>query len=227
MRRDWLSLAGLALSVALVTAPFWLLPHAGEASTTYTVERIEYEPGVDGFLRAGGPVDGLDCDSGELRRGCLFAQHVVDEGPVTVDVTGVGPTLRGQFTSPPYVVAHATPPFYRRNVTPVDPGEASDRLRVRYALEPIGPETVLSDISVAERRLPRPLRGLRDGETTTVHGKQLEAGGTVFRADGAYYLVRATDHDDADWERWHALLARGVLFLGGLGLLRARWRAPD
>jgi hypothetical protein len=52
MERDWSSLARLAVSVLLVTSPYWLLSHAGEPAYESEADEIEYREGVAGYLRA-------------------------------------------------------------------------------------------------------------------------------------------------------------------------------
>jgi hypothetical protein len=214
--RDPLSLAGLALGL-LVTAPFRVLPHAGEASTTYRAERIEHEPRLDGAIDAPEDVARLDCDRDALSRSCLLARHVVDDGPVRVDVTHALPVdvthalpvdvthalpvVEGAFAGPRYVAVHASPSCYERTVTLVGGAGGPDRVAVEYALEPVTPEAILENVSVAARELPRPIRGLHDGGTATVHGRTLDVAGTVVRADGDCHLVRVVDRDDPEYGR--------------------------
>lgn len=150
MERDWLSLVGLMISLLLVAAPFWLLPHAGDESTTYAVERIEYGTGLNGGIDASEPIRGLDCYDDDLSRGCLFAQFVADNGPVTVDISGSRPIIshHGPFTSSRYVTTGSGPPFRQRNITIRNRTDDGGQLRARYALEPVVAETVLQNIAV-------------------------------------------------------------------------------
>jgi hypothetical protein len=220
VRRDPLSLVGLAVALLLVAAPFWVLPHAGEASTTYAAERLEYAPG--GGIDADGPIRGLDCYADELTRGCLFAERIVAEGPVTVRTTETVLSA-SSFEDAPYVAVGTDPPFRHRRVSA--PANATDG-RIRYALEPVGPGTVLREVSVDEAALPPGLDGVLAGREVTVRGRTFDVDGLVVRSGGAYYRVHVVASSEPTWDGDHplVLLARGLPVAVGLGVLRARWR---
>jgi hypothetical protein len=223
VRRDLLSLVGLAVALLLVSAPLWLVPHAGETSTTYAAERIEYGPSAGGGIRADGPLRGLDCYEAELTRGCLFAERVVADGPVTVDPTDLVLSA-DSFEDVRYVAVGADPPFRRRQISGV--ANATDG-RIRYALEPVSPGTVLREISRPETALHPRLRGVLDSREVTVHGRAFDVDGQVVRSDGAYYRVHVVSRSEPTWDANPTLVfvVRAVPFVVGLSVLRDRWRA--
>jgi hypothetical protein len=225
VRRDPLPTVGLAVALLLVSAPLWLVPHAGETSTTYVAERIEYGPSAGGGIRTDGAIRGLDCYEIERTRGCLFAERIVAEGPVTVEPTGLVLSA-DSFEDAPYVAVGTDPPFHRRRVT-TSAGVGDDR--IRYALEPVRAETVLREVSRPETDLPPRLRSVLDGRTVTVHGRHFDVDGLVVRSDGAYYRVSAVDRSEPTWDDNPVLVfvVRGLPFVTGLLFLRERWRSTE
>jgi hypothetical protein len=219
VNRDPVSVGGFGLAVVLVTAPFWMLPHAGAASTTYVAERIEYGVGIG--IEASGPVEGVDCYEKTSTRGCLFARRVAREGPVTVDVGGsLSPA---GFTDASFVAVGTDPPFRRVRVSRP---EGTEEGVVRYNLDPVEAETVLEEVSVDEQRVPAELRSTLDGEAATVYGRTVDVEGKVARVDGEYYRLTVVDRSRPGWTANRALVTvvRAVPFVVGLGLLRRRWR---
>jgi hypothetical protein len=224
VERDWSSLVVLAVGLVLVTSPFWLLtdagtnPSRGETVHVYEAEEIEYQEGVRGYIRAPGDVERLDCYF-RSREGpdCLFAAHVAQHGPVTVNTS----EFRRYDLGAKYVAVSdsgSRKPFYRRVI------ERNDR-NVTYSLEAVSAETVLADVAVNESELSPKARPTLDGETVETYGRPLHHAGEVVRSDGAYYLVHETGRWSADPNTFEAAFYRAVAFVVGLGLLRWRWRA--
>lgn len=115
------------------------------------------------------------------------------------------------------------PPFRHRQVS-VPPNVAD--VRIRYALEPVGPATVLREVSVDGAALHPELEGVLAGREVTVRGRAFGVDGLVVRSDGAYYRVHVVASSEPTWSGDHpfVLLARGLPVAVGLGILRARWR---
>lgn len=221
MQRDPYSTAGLVLAVALVSAPFWLVPHAGDVSTTYAAERIDFAS--NGGIGASGEIRGVDCYADELTRGCLFARRIVTEGAVVVTPTELV-VSSDSFDDAEYVAVGTDPPFRHRQIR--SPEDAPERA-IRYELAPVGAESVLRDVSRNRTAVPQSLRDVLDGETVTVHGRNFDVDGLVVRSEGTYYRIYVVERSEPTWDRNELLVlaVRGVPFVVGLTMLRLRWQA--
>jgi hypothetical protein len=230
--------ARLAVAFVLLTSPFWLLPHAGEAAYQFEAEQIEYEPGVAGYIRAGETIDRLPCYRFHERESlCLFAAHVAQNGPVTVNVSeGYG---RDYDLPSEYVVVEDSGndlPFYRWRVEGADHGESDRAARRTYSLEAVGTETILADVAVNATESSPEVRRMLDGETVTVYAGSpagesfdrgveiLEASGDVVRSNGSYYLVTRAGRQRPDQTESDATVLRGAAVLLGVALLWRTWR---
>lgn len=221
MARDWPGRVRLVLAFLLVTSPFWLMPHAGETTHVYEAEKIDYTEGPTGYIRAMGPIDGLDCyEFGTTESPCSFAAHVVQNGPVTVNRTS---HVFGDLSPGTKYVVVGTggdgKPFYRWQVNRTDT-EDDTEYRLNYSLKPVGPETILQDIAVTENALSSKARETLDSETVETHGEELEEAGTVVKSDGEYYLVTEKGSRSPDWSPVEANAIRGLAFVVGLILFR-------
>jgi hypothetical protein len=232
------AIARLAVAFVLLTSPFWLLPHAGETAYQYEAEKIEYESGTTGYIRAGGTIDRLPCYRFHERESlCLFAAHVAQNGPVTANVSeGYG---RDYDLPSEYVVVEDSGnnlPFYRWRVEGADDGESDQTARRTYSLEAVGTETILRDIAVNATASSPEVRRMLDGETVTVYAEPpagesfdrdvelLEASGDVVRSNGSYYLVTRSGRQRPDQTEPDATVLRGAAVLLGVALLWRTWR---
>lgn len=236
------AVARLAVAFVLLTSPFWLLPHAGETAYKYEAEKIEYESGVTGYLRADGTIDRLPCYRLHEREGlCLLAAAVAQNGPVTVNVSE---SYARRYDLPSeYVVVEDSGnrlPFYRWEVEAADDGDSDGTTPKTYSLEAVGPETILRDIAANESEASPEVRRMLDGETVTFYvdspaGESpnwddgiVEARGNVVRSNGSYYLVTRAGRQRPDHSEFDATVLRGVAVLFGVALLwRTWWRARD
>jgi hypothetical protein len=222
---DWSSHVRLAVALALVASPFWLLPDAGATTYEYEAEEVAYTEGVTGYLRADGSVDGLACyDYRRSGEQCLFAAHVAQSGPVVVNQTFL---LAHQYRfDTEYVVVEDSGdgrPFYRWRVNRTESDDGTED-RVTYALEAVGPEQVLRNVSVRERDISETARRAVDGETVRTRREQLDAAEKIVRANGTYYhLVEADESRDGP-STFEATVGQVLAVLVGLGMLRGRWR---
>jgi len=223
MQRDLLSVFRVIITFLLVTSPFWMFPHADDTTTVYTAERIEYGSEMNGGIGANGPIRGLDCWENELTRGCLFAEQIVSEGPITIDPSEPVISER-QFADSSYVAVGIDPAFRRQNISSVGNGSEP---KIRYSLDPIGPATVLQGISREETELPPRIREVLDGRNVTVHGRVYDIDGVVVRSEQEYYRIKVVSRSEPTWGRNRSLvlIARGIPFVIGVALLRNRWRA--
>lgn len=218
-----LAVAGLLL----VTNFLWLFPNAGETEYTYerseiTVENgtITYE-GLDHFrFREWNDLQPVGCQwhdsAGE--RACAFDEYLADNSAVTVSRQMLG----GRIT-PDFVEIDGD--YYRRI-------HRSNDSNVTHDVTPVPPESVLresaSDVtghSVSERsNVPLEYYIAVSGETVTTSERpdRDELGG-VYRQNGTYYTVVATDRTvnqpPLEFQQYRAL--RYVLGFVGVVLLLA------
>lgn len=198
----------LLVGVVLVANPLWTFPHAGEASFTYRAERIEY---AEGYLRAGGNLEKLDCyGSSSQEPGCLLWAQIAQQGPVTVNHSGIDRFNYGTR----YVVVEEDPDgwnFYERVI------ERGDR-EVTLSLEPVAPAEILSNVSVEYDDLSEPgQEAIRTGNVT-VWSDSLPDEGAVVQYQGDYYTIRYAGYRPPERSAGQARLFQGVLALAGLGV---------
>lgn len=228
----------LVVAFVLVTSPFWLFPHAGATAYEYEADRIEYEKGVTGYLRAEGTIDRFPCYRFHQREGlCLFAAHVAQHGRVTVNVSE---SYGRRYDLPSeYIVVEDSGnglPFYRWQVEGSDDEDPDRTARKTYSLEAVGPETILRDLAVNASESSPEVRRMLDGETVTVYAASpegeafdrddeiLEARGNVVRSNGSYYLVTRAGRQRPAHSESEATVLRGVAVLFGVALLWRTWR---
>lgn len=233
MERDWSSLLGdasslarLALALALVASPFWLLPDAGATTYEYEAEAIDCAEGVAGYVRADGEIDGLACyDYDDFGRQCLFAAHVAQNGPVVVNRTHL---LAGESRfDTEYVAVEDSGddrPFYRWRIDRTE-SDDGDTYRVVYSLEAVGPEEILGTVSVSPSELSAKARRTLDGETVRTRGEPLEAAHEVVRANDTYYHLAEDENPRGGPSTFGATVAQALAALVGFGMLRGRWRS--
>ena len=223
MQRKWLSIFRVITAFLLVTSPLWILPHVDDTTIVYTAERIEYGSGMNGGIGASGPIRGLDCWEDELTRGCLFAEQIVTEGPITINSSELV-ISESQFVDSPYVAVGIDPAFRRQNISRVGNGSES---KIRYSLDPVGPATLLHAISREETELPPRIREVLDGKNVTIHGRDYDIKGVVVRSNQKYYRIQVVSRSEPTWgqNRSLVLIARGIPFVIGVALLRNWWRA--
>lgn len=232
MERDWSSrladlssLARLALALALVASPFWLFPHAGEATYVYEAEEVEYTEGVTGYLRADGGIDGLACyDYDDFDRQCLFAAHVAQNGPTVVNQTFLlAPEYRFDTEYVTVEDSGTGRPFYRWRINRTET-DGGDVYRMTYSLEAVGPGEILRNVSVPPSELSGKARRALDGATVRTHGDSLAGAGKVVRTNGTYYHLAERGYHRPDRSGLDGRVWQAVAFVVGLAALRYRWR---
>ncbi|UPV74255.1 hypothetical protein M0R89_17165 [Halorussus limi] len=223
MSPDWSSHLRLAVALALVASPFWLLPDAGATTYEYTAEEVEYTRYDTGYIRADGKIDGLACyDYHNLDKQCLFAAHVAQNGPVVVNQTHL--LAREYEFDAEYVAVEDSGSgkyLYRWRVNRT---ETANEDRVTYALSAVSPPEILRNVSVPEREVSEEARRAIDGETVRTRGEPLDAAHEVVRSNGTYYHLSETENPRGGPSKWQATAAQAVAVLVGLGMLRGRWR---
>ena len=198
----------LLVGVVLVANPLWAFPHAGEQGYTYEAQKIEY---TDDYLRAGGELKRLDCyGSFEQEPGCVLWTQIAQQGPVTVNFSGMDHFNYGTR----YIVVEEDPDhwnFYERVVE----GSTSS---VTLWLERVTPGEILANVSIEYDDLSEPgQEAIRTGSVTT-RDDSLRGEGQVVRYEGDYYVLRYAGSQPPEWGTGQAQFLRGVLALVGLGL---------
>lgn len=218
-----LAVAGLLL----VANAVWLFPNAGEAEYTYeraeiTVEdgTLTYE-GVDyRWFRESNDLQPVGCQryDSDGERACAFDEYLAENPPVTVSRQVSG----GRIT-PDFVRIDGD--YYRRIHRP-------DDSNVTHDVERVSPETVLEEsannvtgATVSDRghtSLQYYVAVSGETVTTTEHPTLHDLGG-VYRQNGTYYTVVATDRTinqpPLEFQQYQAL--RYALGFVGLVLLLA------
>lgn len=185
----------------LLTNPLWLYPDAGETHYTYERSAIVTEDGsitYDGIdhrrFREQNDLEPVGCQrhDREGERGCAFDQHLVDHPPVTVPREQLSAIVEPEFV-------HVRGDYYRRTHNPNGSGSNET---VTHDVERVTPETVLAEsaqnlteISNTERgTVPLEFYVAVTGETvTSTERLDREDLGNVYRRNGSYYTVVATD----------------------------------
>lgn len=222
--------------VLLLSNPLWLVPHEGDRRYTYARSEIVVENGTLTYhgVDAGGlgeenslnPVgcQFRDDESQAQPRACAFDRHLVNHSPVSVSRDGIW--------SPRPEFVRIDGGYYRR-IHQLNRSSQDDI--VTHDVEPVTPQTVLAESAdnvtgLSRRdtdRLGLEFQVAVSGESATSF-EELEEDdlGNVYRDDGAYYTVVATDVETVDhgldslrYELPRLLLASVGLILGGSGAL--------
>ncbi|UPW00288.1 hypothetical protein M0R88_17485 [Halorussus gelatinilyticus] len=220
---EWSSHLRLAVALALVASPFWLLPDVGATTYEYQAEEVEYSEYVTGTLYADDQIEGLACDNfDDFGEQCVLAARVAQNGPVVVNQSAI--FSRAYRFDTEYVIVEDSgtgKPFYRWRINRTE--RPDDRYRVTYALETVTPPEILRNISVAPGDLSEKARRALDGETVRTRGERLDAAQRVVRANGTYYYLSEEENPRGGPKEWQVLAGQVVAVAVGLGLLRGRW----
>lgn len=186
-----------AAGLLLVANSVWLFPNGGEAEYTYertdiTVEdgTLTYE-GVDyRWFRELNDLQPVGCQrhDSEGERACAFDEYLAENPPVTVSRQ-----MSGGRITPDFVEIDGE--YYRRI-------HRSNESNVTHNVKRVSPETVLEEsannvtgVAVSDRRhvsLQYYVAVSGETVTKTEHPTRHDLGG-VFRKNGTYYTVVATD----------------------------------
>lgn len=196
------------LGVVLVANPLWAFPHAGEQVYTYDAQRIEY---TDDYLRAGGDLERLDCyGPGDQEPGCVLWTQVAQEGPMTVNVSGIDRFNYGT----QYVVVEEDPESWNFYERVVERGDRNATLR----LERVTPAEILANVSIGYDDLSEPGKSAIRTGSVSVRSESLPAQGQVVSYEGDYYALRYAGSQPPEWGSGQARFLHGAIALVGLAV---------
>lgn len=222
-----ISILLLVGGVLLLANPLWLFPHEGDTRYTYERSEIVVENGT--LTYRGGDVRGLEDENGlnpvgcqyyddEQPRACAFDRHLVNRPRVSVPMNGLEP-IRPEFV-------HINGAYFRR-IHQLN--ETSDRT-VTHDVERVSPRTVLAESAINITNWSQPVSdhlglagqiAVTGNSVTTFEYLRGDELGNVYRDNGTYYTVVATDehHVDSGPDALRYELPRYYLMGAGLLLL--------